>query len=40
LVQYVDDSASNDSDEHEDAGLIYGVATAHYNSEVIENRII
>jgi len=39
-AQYVDDSTSNDSDEHEDGGLIYGVATAHHNSEVIKNRLI
>ena len=39
-AQYVDDSTSNDSDQHEDGGLIYGVATAHHNSEVIRNRLI
>jgi len=39
-AQYVDDSTSNDSDEHEDGGLIYGVATAHHNSDVIKNRLI
>ncbi|MFT5756649.1 MAG: hypothetical protein ACI9LM_001369 [Alteromonadaceae bacterium] len=39
-AQYVDDSTSNDSDEHADGGLIYGIATAHHNSEVIKNRLI
>lgn len=39
-AQYVDDSTSNDSDEHADGGGIYGIATAHHNSEVIKNRLI
>ena len=39
-AQYVDDSTSNDSDEHSDGGLIYGIATAHHNSQVVKNRLI
>lgn len=36
-AQYVDDSTANDSQEHEDGGMLQATATAHTNSEAIEN---
>jgi hypothetical protein len=39
-AQFVDDSTKSDSDEHPDGGLIYGVATAHTNSQVAKNRLV
>ncbi len=39
-AQYVDDSTKNDSDEHPDGGLIYGIATAHSNGQVTKNRLV
>ena len=38
--QYVDDSTSNNSDEHQDGGMIVGIATAHHNSQVVTNNLI
>lgn len=39
-AQYVDDSTKNDSEPHEDGGLLYGIATAHHNKQVIKNAVI
>lgn len=39
-AQYVDDSTKSDSEPHPDGGLLYGIATAHTNSQVIKNRIV
>lgn len=39
-AQYVDDSTKSDSQPHPDGGLLYGVATAHTNSQVIKNRLV
>lgn len=39
-AQYVDDSTKNDSEEHPDGGLIYGIATAHSNGQVAKNRLV
>ena len=36
-AQYVDDSTDNDSDVHEDGGMIQTIATAHTNIEAIGN---
>ena len=36
-AQYVDDSTEQDSGEHEDGGLLYGIATAHHPKQAIEN---
>ena len=38
-AQYVDDSTKQDSKEHEDGGLLYGIATAHHNAQVVKNSI-
>lgn len=39
-AQYVDDSTQSDSKPHADGGLLYGIATAHTNTQVIKNRIV
>lgn len=39
-AQYVDDSTKSDSEPHPDGGLLYGIATAHTNSQVVKNRLV
>ncbi|MDX8392448.1 MAG: DUF6765 family protein [Mariprofundaceae bacterium] len=36
-AQYVDDSTDNDSEVHDDGGMLLTIATAHTNSEAIEH---
>lgn len=38
-AQYVDDSTEQDSEPHHDGGLLYGIATAHTNTQVIKNNL-
>ncbi len=35
--QYVDDATSNDSEQHEDGGMLEATATSHTNTEAIEH---
>lgn len=37
-AQYVDDSTSQDSERHDDGGLLYGIATAHHDWQCVINR--
>lgn len=39
-AQFVDDSTQNDSEQHSDGGLLYGIATAHTNSQVLVNNLV
>ena len=39
-AQFVDDSTHTDSKEHEDGGLIYGVATAHHTTQAVFDTIL
>jgi len=39
-AQYVDDSTANDSEVHRDGGMFQTIATAHTNSEAIENAAV
>lgn len=39
-AQYVDDSTKSDSERHPDGGLLFGIATAHTNSQVVKNRMV
>ena len=36
-AQFVDDSTHQDSDLHEDGGLLYGIATAHHGAQCVLN---
>jgi len=36
-AQYVDDSTANDSEQHNDGGMLQATASAHTNSEAIDN---
>ena len=36
-AQFVDDSTRHDSTEHEDGGLLYGIATAHHDVQCVVN---
>lgn len=38
-AQYVDDFTANNSEVHEDGGMFETVATAHTNSEAIQNAV-
>jgi len=38
--QYVDDSTEANSEQHEDGGLLYGIATAHHSISCIAHRFI
>ena len=39
-AQYVDDSNKQDSTQHEDGGLLYGIATAHHPKQSALNSVI
>ncbi|MBC6413962.1 MAG: hypothetical protein GDA45_03375 [Chromatiales bacterium] len=39
-AQYVDDSTQQDSEQHEDGGLLYGIATAHHALKSAANSVI
>ncbi len=39
-AQFVDDSTEQDSEPHADGGLLYGIATAHTNAQVMKNNLI
>ena len=39
-AQYVDDSTKNDSNQHSDGGLLYGIASAHHPINCVLNRLI
>lgn len=36
-AQFVDDATENDSEQHQDGGMLQAIATAHTNSEAIKN---
>ncbi|MEE8057069.1 MAG: DUF6765 family protein [Pseudomonadales bacterium] len=38
-AQFVDDSSQNDSEQHADGGMLYGIATVHDNLAVIKNQL-
>ena len=39
-AQFVDDSTQQDSEPHPDKGLLYGIATAHHDSQCVLNRLV
>ena len=39
-AQFVDDSTQQDSEPHQDGGLLYGIATAHHDHQCVINRTV
>ena len=39
-AQFVDDSTKQDSEQHKDGGLLYGIATAHHSMSAVKNAAI